>query len=263
MLQSKMHADHELNRISWDVLANAHGQDAYYDSAGLISGQGSLIIEEETALGTAAGDAINGLSVLHLQCHLGFDAITLARRGAVVTGVDFSPVAIAKASSLAKECEVDIDWICADATALPAYLHGRFDLVWATMGVICWIADIQLWMQNVAFVLKPGGKLVLIDGMPGAHSSWEGPTPGRREIESGYDYATPARVGRQTQFLHTMDGIVASAARAGLALLSLEKHHAISTDLCIAKVELCSDGLHRRRADGSAGPILFSMIAMR
>src|SRR4051812_26174116 len=110
-----MHADHERNRKSWDEMAALHGQDAYYDSKGLIAGQSSLIVEEETALVAAVGDSVHGLAVLHMQCHIGFDAITFARRGASVTGVDFSPVALHKAKLLAGECGVDNEWICADA----------------------------------------------------------------------------------------------------------------------------------------------------
>jgi 2-polyprenyl-3-methyl-5-hydroxy-6-metoxy-1,4-benzoquinol methylase len=48
---------------------------------------------------------------------LGFDAITFARRGATVSGVDFSTVALEKAHSLSDRCGVEVEWICADAIA--------------------------------------------------------------------------------------------------------------------------------------------------
>ena len=79
-----MHEDHALNRASWDILAEAHGQDAYYDSEALVAGASSLIEEEESALESATGPNLAGLRILHMQCHLGFDAITFARRGARV-----------------------------------------------------------------------------------------------------------------------------------------------------------------------------------
>lgn len=34
---------------------------------------------------------VSGLDVCHLQCHIGTDTLSLARAGARVTGVDFSP----------------------------------------------------------------------------------------------------------------------------------------------------------------------------
>ncbi|MDR1710342.1 MAG: hypothetical protein LBR58_00535 [Propionibacteriaceae bacterium] len=36
------------------------------------------------------GGSVDGLQVVHLQCHIGNDSISLARLGADVTGVDFS-----------------------------------------------------------------------------------------------------------------------------------------------------------------------------
>jgi hypothetical protein len=51
------------------------------------------------------------------------------RRGARVTGVDFSQVSQAKARRLAERCGVQVDRVEADATDLPASLHERFDLV--------------------------------------------------------------------------------------------------------------------------------------
>jgi 2-polyprenyl-3-methyl-5-hydroxy-6-metoxy-1,4-benzoquinol methylase len=91
----RMHADHALNLASWNDLAMAHGQDAYYDSEALVTGASSLIEEEEADLAAAGCFEFAGLRVLHVQCHLGFDSITLARRGACVTGIDFSKVALA------------------------------------------------------------------------------------------------------------------------------------------------------------------------
>ena len=62
----------------------------YYDTEALIAGQDSLTEIEAAGIREAIG-AVAGLDVLHLQCHIGFDAISLARRGARVVGADFSP----------------------------------------------------------------------------------------------------------------------------------------------------------------------------
>ena len=63
---------------------------------------------------------LEGLHVLHLQCHFGMDTLELARRGAAtVTGLDFSGEAVARATALAAEVGL------ADrASARPATLSG-------------------------------------------------------------------------------------------------------------------------------------------
>src|SRR5918999_591967 len=154
-----------INRAHWDALASVHGQDAYYDSEALVAGADSLTSTEAAGVREAVG-AVAGLDVLHLQCHIGFDSISLARRGARVVGVDFSPASLEKARSLARRCEVEVDFLEADATKLPVELHNRFDLVYSTIGVICWIDDLVAWMRSAAAALRGGGKLLLVDVRP-------------------------------------------------------------------------------------------------
>jgi SAM-dependent methyltransferase len=122
--------------------------------------------------------------VVHIQCHIGFDSIALARRGARVTGVDFSRTALAKAADLAERCGVEIEWVQADATALPDRLSGGFDLAYATIGAICWIEDIGAWMRCAAATLRPGGRLVLVEISP-ALTRTEAAVPVRMEGGSG------------------------------------------------------------------------------
>src|SRR4029434_5840076 len=73
-----------------------------------------------------------GKTLLHLQCHFGLGTLSWARRGAVVTGVDFSPKAIALARSLATEVASDARFVESNVYALPAALSGRFDIVFTS-----------------------------------------------------------------------------------------------------------------------------------
>lgn len=261
-----MIGDQEINRLAWDLLAEVHGQDDYYDSTALIAGKSSLIAEEEDALRIEFNEDVEGRSVLHLQCHLGFDAITFARRGARVVGVDFSKVALAKAASLADRCGVDVEWRCADAAELPGVLDGQFDLVWATIGVLIWISDVRVWMQGVARVLKPGGRLILIDGYPRtaiSNESFENGATFRRDIEQGWDYATPLRTGPQVQFIHPIASVIAAAEGAGLKITTSRVHTSVSTDLRLSKQERGTDGRYHWNIDGKPVPLLFELIAVR
>src|SRR5918999_835213 len=154
-----------INRAHWDALASVHGQDAYYDSEALVAGADTLTSSEAAGVRESVG-AVAGLDVLHLQCHIGFDSISLARRGARVVGADFSPASLEKARALARRCEVDVEFVEADATDLPRELHNRFDLVYATLGVISWIDDIGAWMRCAAAALRSGGRLLLVEIHP-------------------------------------------------------------------------------------------------
>ena len=88
----------EVNRASWDERVGVHLKAPGYDLAALRAGRGTLHTIEEAELGP-----VDGLRLLHLQCHFGLDTLTLAQRGADVTGLDFSAPAVAAARELADE----------------------------------------------------------------------------------------------------------------------------------------------------------------
>lgn len=109
---------------------------------------------------------IDGLDVLHLQCHIGMDSLGLVRRGANVTGLDFSPSAVTAAQDLAKETGLKAKFVQGDIYDTPRLIKKKFDLVYTTWGTITWLPDIVKWSKVVAAMLKPGGRLYLADGHP-------------------------------------------------------------------------------------------------
>lgn len=258
-----------VNRAAWDVRASVHGQDAYYDSAGLVAGADSLSDVENAGVAAAVGD-VAGRDVLHVQCHIGFDAISLARRGARVTGVDFSPVALGKARELARRCGVEVDFVEADSTRLPPSLHGRFDLAYATIGILPWIADVDAWMRSVAATLRPGGRLLLIDGhplfqmtesldplvldFPYAH---DGPHP----FSSPGSYAVPDVPTEMVLYAHGLGETVTAAAAAGLRVVRLDEH--LDAPDLGSGYPLDPDGRQRLRVSGQLLPVLYTLIAER
>ena len=75
------------NLASWDEAVGLHVGSELYDVAGFRAGRTALSAIELDELGPLVGP---GTSLLHLQCHFGLDTLSWARRGAEVTGVDFS-----------------------------------------------------------------------------------------------------------------------------------------------------------------------------
>jgi len=264
----------ELNRAYWNCLAEVHGQDTYYDTEALLAGADTLTIEEADLVRAAVGD-VAGLDVLHVQCHIGFDTISLARRGANITGADFSSASLRKARALAEQCGVAVEWVEADSTALPAELTGRFDLAYATAGVICWIEDMTEWMRSVHSTLRPGGRLVLLDFHP-LSMMMDGTEPLAFDMPYANDaghlfdgagaYAVPdAELAHQesVQYAHSLGEVVTAAATAGLVVDELIERFDVSARFHRGVATLDSDGRWRLRVGGQQLPLVFGLRATR
>lgn len=158
------HQLHEENRLSWNAATEAHNSHKGDQAAFFRNGGNKLYPEERDLLGD-----ITGLSLVHLQCNAGQDTLSLARLGAIVTGVDISDTAITFARQLAQESGIpatfyrsDIyDWLAETARG-----RQRFDIVFCSYGAICWLSDLQRWARGIAAILKPGGRFVMVDFHP-------------------------------------------------------------------------------------------------
>lgn len=154
----------ETNRANWDSRApiheQAYGIERYLTDPDAIS--------EVVAFDLPRLGRLDGLDVVHLQCHIGTDTLSLARLGAAsVTGVDLSPVSLDAARRLATQTHTAIDYVESDIYSAPSALAGRqFDLVYTGIGAICWLPSIARWAQVVAALLRPGGRLFIRDGHP-------------------------------------------------------------------------------------------------
>mgnify|MGYP003345366299 FL=1 len=112
--------------------------------------------------------ALDGLDVVHLQCHIGTDTLSLARLGArSVTGYDFSPAALAVGREFVAAAGSPVDFVEGELyDALEHLGAARFDLVYTGVGALCWLPDVRGWARIVAGLLRPGGRLVLREAHP-------------------------------------------------------------------------------------------------
>ena len=88
------------NRLNWDNRAELHSTDTTgsYRIAKVLAGGSSLHALEAGEIGD-----MSGKDIVHLQCHIGLDTISLKHLGAKsATGLDFSPKAIGAARDFAK-----------------------------------------------------------------------------------------------------------------------------------------------------------------
>jgi SAM-dependent methyltransferase len=257
-----------LNRARWDELAAIHGQDDVYDAEALIAGGDTLGEEESAALGE-----VSGRDVLHIQCHIGHDTISLARRGANVTGVDFSAVALERARELARRCGVAAAFVEGDSTDLPASLHDRFELAFASLGVLTWIEDLDAWMLSARSALREGGRLAVFDTHP-LLDMIETVEPLRLDLpyvgdgphafDTPGSYAAPdARLAQPVavNYAHSLGEIVSAAAGAGLRVERLVEHREPTACTRTDKAPREPDGRHRLRLGGQLMPLMFTLVA--
>jgi 2-polyprenyl-3-methyl-5-hydroxy-6-metoxy-1,4-benzoquinol methylase len=264
----------ETNRANWDARAAVHGQDRIYDSDGLVAGRIDLDELEEAALLRAVGD-VAGLGICHLQCHIGFDSILLARRGARVTAIDFSPVALAKAADLAQRCGVALELVEANACDPPRRLEAGFDVVYATIGVLCWIERVDEWMAAAARLARPGGHLVLVEIHPLASmfDTFEPPVTdfpynfdGPHHFDSDGSYTDPGlrlSATETVQYAHGLGEIVTAAVEAGWEIEHLAEHTFSPGDYWGNLTSPDEDGRYRVRLGDQPIPLLFTLLARR
>lgn len=185
---------------------------------------------------------VRGLRTVHLQCHLGTDTLSLARLGAVVTGLDFSPSALAVARGLADECGIEAEWVESDVYGARQALRGEFDLVYTGVGALCWLPDVATWASVVASLLRPGGSLFIREGHPMLWALCDPRPDGLVTLEYPYfetagtefveplsyvPHVEPLASPRTVQFNHSISQILNAVWRAGLEITLFEEHQTV------------------------------------
>ena len=154
----------EINRANWDERAPAHAASSYYalsefEDPSFLS---HVIRFDRERLGD-----IRGLRGVHLQCHIGTDTISLARLGAEMTGLDFSPAALAQARELSSRTKTPAEFVESELYDAPEKLGVEaFDLVYTGVGALCWLPSIARWADVVARLLRPGGRFFMREFHP-------------------------------------------------------------------------------------------------
>jgi ubiquinone/menaquinone biosynthesis C-methylase UbiE len=134
----------------------------------------------------------NGLEALDIGCGTGFLSLELAARGHRVTGIDFAPEMLALAKEKAASAKAAIRFEHADAENL-AFAPASFDLV-ITRHVLWTLPHPEAAVSEWIRVLRPGGRLAVIDGQSLVK-------PGEEQAASARRSAEYAPIGDQLPFL--------------------------------------------------------------
>jgi SAM-dependent methyltransferase len=265
----------EANRRHWDEIAPIHAASAFYaDHLAELRAGGSRLHSIEL---NEVGD-VRGKSLLHLQCHFGLDSLSWARRGATVTGIDFSQAAIETARRLAAEMNIEARFIVSNVYDLPDNLEGQFDIVFTSYGAITWLPDMKRWANVAAGFVKPGGFFYVAEFHPMFQVLDDG--PGVDEPRFGYPYfgseppvrseqdGTYADLNAQVEnrlnfsFPHSLGEIVSSVIDAGLRLDFLHEFP-YCTFPALPFMEQHDDAMWYLTKGNGRVPLLFSLKATK
>ena len=224
----------EDNEANWDDRAELH-------MAGGNSGINELIEDKSAISPELAQDIdrfgdLHGKNVIHLQCHLGTDTIGFARTGAKrVVGVDLSENSLSHARHIASKAGADVEYIRANVYDARTAVEGDFDLVYTSLGVLCWLPDIDSWANTLASLMKTGGTFFVRDdhpmfmsvgedvsaGLQIEQTYFESPDPITWNDDGSYVDAPGApRITHTTnhQWNHSLGEIITALIKAGLTI---------------------------------------------
>lgn len=227
------------NRANWNDRAALHEASGY--------GIRELVEDPERISPEVAQDLerlgdLRGKDVLHLQCHLGTDTVSLSRLGPRrVVGLDLSDESIRRARDIAARCHAEIEFVESNVYDARAAVQGDFDLVYTSIGVLCWLPDVDAWAREIASLLKPGGRFLVRDDHPFSMTIGEDLSDGLRVeqpyfqgnvpmtwdepfsyVEAAPD-APPITHGVSHQWNHSVGQIIGAVLDAGLVLDSFEE----------------------------------------
>lgn len=266
------------NLANWNERAPAHAQSRDYGTPQLIAD--SQLLSDVIRFDLPRLGDIQGLRVVHLQCHIGTDTISLARLGAEVTGLDFSDQAIEQARTLAEQAGVRATFIQADLyQALDVLPAESFDLVFTGIGALCWLPHIAPWARIVSGLLVPGGRLFLREGHPMLWSLdesrtdenlvvhypyFETPEP-ITEVDSGTYVHTDATFTANTShsWNHGLGEIISALLEVGMTITMLEEHRSVPWNALPGKMEVDEHGEYTLTANPARLPLTYTLQARR
>ncbi|MFH1833196.1 MAG: class I SAM-dependent methyltransferase [Candidatus Levyibacteriota bacterium] len=149
------------NKKWWNNVTPIHSSSKLYNLKSFKKGKSSLFSIEQKEIGS-----VKGKNLLHLMCHFGMGTLSWARLGAITTGVDFSDDSIRLAKKLSKEINTPATFICSDIYKLPKVLNKKFDVIFTSHGVLCWLSNIKKWAKIINHFLKDGGMFYIVDVHP-------------------------------------------------------------------------------------------------
>jgi 2-polyprenyl-3-methyl-5-hydroxy-6-metoxy-1,4-benzoquinol methylase len=265
----------DANKELWDEFAKLHyeTESEGYDVKSFLEGQSTLKSYELKEMGN-----VKGKSLLHLQCHFGLDTLSWAREGAIVTGIDISSEGIRIAKLLAEQARLEANFIESNLYDLPEKLTGKFDIVYTSIGVLCWLNDLKEWGNIISDFLKPGGFFYIAEIHPFS-MVFDNESKDIQELQVYFNYfydqkplefiadgsyASKDKIEpkKEYEWAHSMSDIINSLIQAGLRIEFLNEYP-FTVWQHFSFSERGSDGFYYLKDQKAEVPLLFTLKAVK
>jgi 2-polyprenyl-3-methyl-5-hydroxy-6-metoxy-1,4-benzoquinol methylase len=266
-----------LNKANWNERAALHAASPDYQIQLFIASPAHL--SEVVRFDLPRLGDIRGLQAVHLQCHIGTDTLSLARLGAKMSGLDFSPASLEQARQLANACDTPIQFVEAAVYDAAKVLDAQsFDLVYTGIGALNWLPKIDDWARTVAALLKPGGRLFLREMHPVLmtlnedcqnalqiiHSYFEHREPLVSDNEHSYVTSDSTLSATTThEWNHGLGEIISALLRHGMRLTALEEHTSIPWDALPGQMSPSEGGEWRLNSQPERLPLSYTLQAVK
>lgn len=277
----------DANRANWDDRAALHAarDGTGYDVSRYIADP--TLISDVVRFDVPRLGPIRGLRVAHLQCHIGTDTLSLARLGAHVAGLDFSPAALEQGRQLVADAGVgdaggDVTFVEANVyDALDVLPAASFDMVYTGIGALCWLPRIGDWACVVGALLRPGGSLFVRDAHPVLLAAdmdatdikdgillrypyFNQPEPVESNLEWSYvPTSRPLKAKKTFEWNHGIGEIVTALLDAGLQIELLQEHDTVSWDAFPGRMTDRGAGEMALTQQPSVAPLTFTIRARK
>ncbi len=264
------------NQVNWDARTPVHVASSFYGLDGSRDAASWFASYEWDDLG-----ALDGVDLLHLQCHVGAETVAFARSGARVVGLDISEASVREARLHAGRAGVDARYVAANVYDAVSALEGQtFDRIYTGKGAVCYLPALEPWADVIFQLLRPGGFLYLVEFHPLLYSLGVVPSDGgpdlllrndylggrgAEERDATYTYTDGPALTEGTvayEWRHSVGAVVTALVQAGLRVDLLREEDTLPWPRWPDMVST-DDGWFRLPESAPRLPLLYAIKASR
>ncbi len=194
---------------------------------------------------------LEGKRVIQLMCNNGREVLSMINMGATSgLGFDIADAFIEEARTYAIAAGANAEFVQSDAYDIDPNQWQPADMLYISIGALCWLPDMKRLFEIVSGLLKPGGKLIVYESHPiGCTLAFEDEPEyipghpmepvrpyfhdGAWEYDTGIDYVggVTYQSEKNFEFSHTLSTIINAIIRSGINILEFNEYPQDISDL--------------------------------